>query len=721
MNYNLWFRNCVEGYLGLEDIVEIIFKTSKDTDLIDSICVNYEQSYYEGYVYVLSRIFSGNRFSFPVVSGEEGFVNYGTIFYTPKPLIKNTNHKSTKVSEKIRELLGDNYLVLFKNPDFEGFSFSGAMYTAYKLEKDTDKVCISFEIDSNKNVLPVSKIDKKEEVCKKYQMPLVSFKSSDSVDNIIGLVKNILNTMDLYNDLKEVEIDTGGRYIVFCNDTHKLKRYTVCICKYLHKKSIPSLFIENNLELPPLNVPKVILLTESLAIGKDNLKDVLVLSTDSIDLAYKLSGEFKLITLGSEGILSSKRFFNAIDNIVRNSIPPSEECSVIDKLVELTPFYGDTGIPCEKLNLNSIPNFLRLENHKLYFKNQVFKSYFNARHFVEKEYTGFNPEEALTQRFILTHPEFELLPDKLKKRLIKEFYNSEHFRNLWEDEYTQIVKLARKLGIDEIYNYEKTKEYYRQSKYDKALKLLQYSKTSRELSIKTNILLDLWALDNLEEMINNLEIPTYKKYGQLISLYIKKLDIQKAMEIAEKKLKNHQDKQRFSYHILVLAYDYRLNPSKEKKNEILNLFENYLRKVELGIYKGEYSVEDKIYLIRNFSYSLIDHPALRDTTNLLNSIDKHPQLYPTIVNYGFVSKDVKILRKILKKNLFYREPVEYLAALTSLFILENTEELRIKLIETHRKLVDRFNRYLKPIKLKTDFPDLGDDISEFFKKLVYIQ
>lgn len=710
----------LDGKIRLDDFVKYIEKNNLLSEFVQYLIYNYKPDYFENAELFFRRTGRVLKFCFPVVSQSTGELNYGFVAFTDFEAGVISNHTEAGINSLIKDITGgENCVVVFKDNQFKGFSFSGALYTALKLGKDVDRVAISFEVDSKGNVFDVSKVSVKKEVAKLYGIPVVTAADFMCLDDAVFLVDTILSHMSVYVDVEPKEIDISKKWLMFGYDTGRLKTQALSVVKYLHSQGIPAVILDK--------VVEGIKTGYRIFAGKNSdnrgfLRDSFMVITDDMDTALSLNEHSILHNLEEVDSL-----YALIDSYVRDAmVKDGIDAGLIDRIISLTGYYPD-GIPAEKLNPGKLPDFLYEEGLLFKFRDVRVRDYFLARFFVESAtdeernlILDFYGEGFL--RFVVYHPEFLKLNLSIKNRIIRSFYNSSGFRGIYKKENDLFLYFAASYGIEDIYVYEKIKQAYSEADYGKAIDLLnRYPYVKKTEVIKTNILIDLWALDEAEVSIKNLDSPYNKKCGQLIYLYLKKLDFEKVFYYAKEKMQFERDEQKESYHILAMAYGYRLNHPEVSYDSLVNLFEKYLRTFEIGYKAGNYNKEGIYYLIRNFSYSLVYHDAYEKYFLDETQVDTVKPLYPFLINYSYVKRDIDLLRKLSAEEFFEKQPLENLAALAAMADLTGSlEDVQI-FHDRYQKLVDRYNHLLSGFGVSTQLIPYDGDIKEFFRKIVYVQ
>lgn len=710
------FQLFLENKINLEDFLRFVKSQKLEKQFLEFIAKNYKPEYFQKIKEFTNLAYQTVSFSFPIIGEKESVINQGIVVYPEFECSLPSNSENPSVNKRIKELSNNQKIfVIFKDNVFSGLSFSGAFYIAISLKKNIDKILISFEIDKDKNIYKVSKLEKKSELAERYGVPFITRDDFESVDDAIFMVERIYQHMNQIKNTQSFKVDIHKKYIIFGYSIKELRQTALSILKYLYTLSKPAIILDKHKDGIKTQF-KMIDITNFNQEDIQNIQDYFIVITDNIEVATNLK-QHTII----QNLMENNSLYQVIDSYIRQIIKEENiKPEIINKIINLSKFYVN-GIPAEKLNFDKVPSLIYEDNLIYKFKHQNFYEYFLARYFLEFA-TKKEREELLDKinpRFVLFHPELAKLDKKTAINLINKIYKTPQFRNLYSQEYETFIELSKKHKLREIVNYEKAKKAYEEAKYKIAIKSLKNIRNKRADILKANILIDLWALDEAMHIVKNLRIEAYKKYGPLIYIYLKKGELDKAFYYLRKKLKYKDDKQKESYHILLLAYNYRLNPSKENKDKLLENFDNYLRNFEIGFKNGNYNKQDIFYLLRNFSYSLIDHEIYDRYSFEPKHIETIKPLYPLLINYAYIKKDIKLLSELANTNYFNKQPVENIAALTALTILTKEHQEHIK--ERYKKLVDYFNNLLKPLNISTQLNYQLEDINMFFRKFVYIQ
>lgn len=710
------FKLFLENKIKLEDFLKFVRNKKIEKDFCEFITKNYKPEYFEKIKEFTSKAYQTVSFSFPIVGENENIINQGIVVYTDFDCPLPSNSENRSVNKRIKELSDNQKIfVIFKHNLFSGLSFSGAFYIAITLRKSIDKILISFEIDKNKNIYNISRLEKKLELAKKHSIPFITADDFESIYDAVFMVEEIYRYMDQVKNIDSFEVDINKKFVIFGYSLKELRQTALSILKYLYTISKPGLILDKHHD----GIKTTYKIIDTGKLNQEDIRkiqDYFIVITDNIEIATSLKKHTII-----QDLKENTNLYQVVDSYIRQVIKEDGiKPEIINKVINLSKFYS-SGIPAEKFNFDKIPSFLYEDKLIYKFKHQNLYDYFLARYFLEFA-TKKEREELLDKvnpRFVLFHPELEKLDKKTITTLINKIYKSPQFRNLYTQEYEAFIKLSKKYKLQDIVGYEEAKKAYKESEYKVAIKSLENIKSKKAGILKANILIDLWALDEAMQTLKNLKIEAYKKYGPLIYICLKKGDMDRAFYYLKKKLKFKDDKQKESYHILLLAYDYRLNPSQESKNKLLDTFDKYLRDFEIGFKNGSYNKHDIYYLLRNFSYSLIDHEVYQKYNIKSERIETVSPLYPLLVNYAYIKRDINLLSKLSSINYFKKQPVENVAALAAFTSL--TQKHQEKVIEMYKKLIDYFNNLLKPLGTQTQINYQLDDISIFFRKLVYIQ
>lgn len=710
----------LEGKIKAEDFYRYL-KSTGESGFLEFISQYYKPEYFQRIESFLKGRYECIKFSFPVVGDDVSFINYGLIVFTKDKISVVSNSMDDSINQRIKDISKDKPLfVIFQDNTFKGFSFSGAFYTAATLRKDIDKVLISFEIGKELDIHQVSRLDKKTEIAINNKIPFITAGDFKTAEDAVLLTDKILSMIKQTTNIESFKVDPEKKYIIFGYNIKELRQIALSILKYLHSISKPAVIL-NAAADGILTKYKILDLTGREKDTPQNLDNYFAVITDDIEIATKLEQHTVI-----QNLKESHSLYQIVDSYIRDTIKEEKiDPSLITKLIKFSVFYGD-GIPVEKFDcIKEVPSFMYEDRLVYKFRNKKFGEYFTARYFVE-----FAKKEERTQllstvnhRFVIFHPEIKNIEKQTIKQLLEALYNSAQFRNLYAKEYEKFIQLSKDYKLEKIVAYEQAKKFYIEAKYKKSIEYLSKLKDKKSKILKVNILVDLWALEEALNLLKNLSIEPYKKYGILIYIYLKKGDIGKAIYYLNKKLKHPQDRQKESYHILVLAYRYRLNPTEENKKELLDNFEKYLKEFEIGFKSGDYNEYDIYYLIRNFSYSLLNHHVYTDPKYQfnINHIDKIQPLYPTLINIAYINKDLSTLEKLSKKLYFKKQPVENIAALAARAILTDKQAHKQDLLDRYTELKDNFNNLLKPFKTSTQLNYSLDNLHTFFKSLVYVQ
>ncbi|MGC8822790.1 MAG: hypothetical protein ACP5QF_07905 [Desulfurella sp.] len=667
----------------------------KPKEFFEELSVFFEPKHYEILKVLLKNYFEVFEFAFPIVSKNVGYINKALLAVTP---FTKTSSNIKRFNDTIGSILGSGYYVLFKNPDFEGKSFTLSMLIAKILKKDISSIAISAEVDQAKQIYDVEFEKEKLEIAKKEKIPLILKSHVEDIETATCLVNNILKLKKLLEGIEESQNIPDKELIIGDSFTGKTY-YALSVALRLISEAQPVIYTKNPNECEKANVYRII---DDVAYYDKALEKFNIVISRNYSLANHLK-DHKLKFFNTYKIdLKFDNLYDMIDKFIRRyTFKPSD----INKLVNTVYFYKD-GLPVEKFK--TPPDFLYEQNKKLLFYNELVRDYFVARYFVEKKKVYINSYQ---KRLVVFHPEFTKINKKLQISIIKELVNSDVFRKLSDKEHKTLMCIIKKLNIKEIMAYETAKLVYSKAKYKKALEIASCYNYEKLNILKANICLDLWALEDLKDYIESLDLSIHKKYGMLSSYYLKFGDFQKAIEYASKKiLSNKNDIRNYSDLILALAYKYRISGLGEKK--LTKLFEKINKNMEYMIYCGRATNKDRDYLFRNFSYSLLQKPYLKENFNN----------YAFLINKAYITKDKELALKLADKSYSSKEPLEYVAALCVNYLLTN-DALYMKLAQEYfDKLLFEWNAILSSINKKSCLISFNPkDIKSFFINLVYIQ
>lgn len=712
---NGFFLLFLDGKINLEDFSKYVEKEGLFPSFVRYVIRSYKPDYFE----LLERFFRFKvkvcKFCFPVVSDNQAQLNYGLLIFVDfKPEIVS-NHPDDSINSFITTLIdGYNCFVIFKDNQFSGLSFSGALYLALVLGKDIDKVAVSFQVNHKREVYKVSKVSHKRETARSCGVPFVTATDFVSFDDAARLVNAILNQMSMYEELEVKTVDISKQWVLFGYDINRLKREALSAVKYLHSQGLPAVILDKC--DTGIKTPYRIFFGSQADRFVD---ECFMVVTDSMDVALSLKGHSLL-----QNFQEVPSLYALIDGYVRDlMVQEGLKAGFINQIVKLCGYYYDA-IPAEKLSV--APGFMESDGLVYRFRSSRVRDYFLARFFVE---VASNSHRKLILekykgdflRFVVYHPEFLRLKSSLCKKLALSFYSSPGFRSIYSQEYETFIRLAGIIGLKDVYLYEQIKKAYIEADYENAAGLIINSKLKKADTIKANMFIDLWALDEAEKIVYSLDIEEYKKLGQLVNIYLKRLNFDKAFYYASRKMGFDFDRQKESYYILVAAYDYRVNGGSDRYSRLVSLFEEYLRMFEVGYMAGEHNREDIYYLLRNFSYSLINHPAYERYLLEEDETENIKPLYPFLVNYAYINKDLQMLRTLASERYFLKQPLENVAAAAALATLTGDGEDFEVFIRRYRDIIRRYNSVLSAFGLSTQLNVYDGDTGEFFKKLVYIQ
>lgn len=726
MKYKDLINSYMENNLTKEQLFQVLHKKINKDFLRNELVGCYEVDHYPILEEFFKSFFEAYKFSFPVVSSNGSFENFGLVIHLPFEIDLKSNNKN--VEDKLKSLISNkNTFVLFKDNNFKGNSFSLAFFSAFKLKKDIEDIMISADVQGQ-NICAVDKEREKYLLAKSLKKPIFLSHHADKLDIALNLIDKFLELVNVAKSYKPKafeEFDINQKYFVLSDLTYDKKSFVFGLLKYIYESGDLGIYLNpkiDNIEtFKNTNVFKIIDMISS----NIDIKDF------NMVISYELLediGEYYLLELKDK---TEQHIYEYIDNSIRAQLKEANvknPSKFMNNLIKLNYLYKGA-IPLERLDqdfdTSKIP-FLLEKNLKLYINNSLYEAYLLSRYFVEQE--PIEDINILVKVVAVFHPEFEILDKNVKIETLKDVYNSYYFRRFNQKEKDIFLKLLKKNNLECISTYEDTRKLYQESKYEEVINRIKNLDCEEFKVLRINTLIDLWAIEGLEEDIKSLNISNEKKLGILGRYYMKMRDYDQACYYFKKKYEAYEDFRNASDYIMSLSYLYRTTHQNHLISQILEIFDKAYKSYKKFEKLKKAKEDDLLFLLRNLSYALS-----KDILEYLEAYIKNVNLehaegpsYPLLVNYFYLKKDYLSLKKLTDEKYLEKEPLENTIASLALFLITKNDNYKKSFYKKYQYLKDRFNTILKSLNIRALLPELPEpaseeDLKDFFLGFPYIQ